>query len=189
MPNRHWMRGIQLYFPAREKSSGPLGWGELEFSLSLSQQEPKVRQGTKPGVCNLWLVWRRKSCVLVHSSTDKICTEKFLKRIWRKTYATYTKSILSSRSAISVKWTSGQSWGMASACIPDRQRAGSIQPETFGHWYLCSTKVLCSWSKFLTDCSCQRPKSALFKLRTESRPPLACRLTANPVRYIWKPLL
>lgn len=49
----------------------------------LSQQESKVQQGTKPGrACNLWLVWRRESCVLVHSNTDKICTQFFLKRIW-----------------------------------------------------------------------------------------------------------
>lgn len=72
---------------------------------------------------------------------------------------------------------------------PDRHRAGSIQPEVLGiGTFVLPKSSQCSQSKFLTGCSCQRPKSALFNPRAESTPP-QFGLTAEPVTYILEPLL
>lgn len=117
---RSWARqaldeGHSAVLHGTQQSSAPgLGWaGENWSSPSpLSQQESKVQEGTKPeGISNLWLVWRRESCVLVHSAQIKSALKNFLREYGRETYTTYTNRILSSlRLAISLKWTSGQSW-------------------------------------------------------------------------------
>lgn len=181
-----------LFMPDCSALASGLGWGELELSLSTKTTGIQDLTGNKAKrSMQIVAVVRREPCVLVHSSTDKIWTEIFFKRIQEENlYYTHKQYSVFFKIRKLSKVNLGKTGGMASACIPDGDRAGSIYPETFGHWCLCSTEVLCSWCKFLIGCSCQRlAKSALNQGLNPDLLSLAYSLTAKPVRYILKPLL
>lgn len=172
---------------------GLLGWAGLELSLSTEPtgiQGPtgnKARRSTQlvAGV-------RREFCVLVHSSTDKICTESFLKRIWEENlYYTHKEYSVCFKIRNPSKVDLLGLEEMAFACVPYGHRAGSIQPETFAHCTFVLPKSSAHGvSPSLAVAVRDLPKSALNQgLNPDLLSLPYCSLTAKPVRYILKPLL